>query len=411
MAILATLFGAVGRFAGKLVNSALGWASLLLFGRVPQNKQILLSVVTLGSVAWVVCLLGVLLPDLGALLLAAVPLPHFVDRTWVRLAMLAGAIVLPLLIGAGSLVLLDKARRPKGAGLLVGLLRGYPFSLLLAVTLVFLAAIASVRKARTLVRRWEDAHVPVVVKPGGYDRVVDELRAAMDGAGLGVERRAAPVVLSAPARLLAVMAGPGVQQLVPDRLAELAAPSLEVLVYPSDIAIAGRKDEVAAARAAIATRLTRAPAYLTTSAEAQAVEDQLESTARLVQGAGRRPGEDVGHRARTDLRRVDTRLASLTVAYEEWEVLYRMRLQVERDLLAAETGRAAPERGGAAALLGGAGAGRPRPSSGAAGPALPVGPGVQWAASLVGFLLVALDVLLVLADRIAPPPRRRLPWE
>ena len=30
---------------------------------------------------------------------------------------------------------------------------------------------------------------------------------------------------------------------------------------------------------------------------------------------------------------IDERLASLVVPYEEWEVLYRQRLQVERDML------------------------------------------------------------------------------
>jgi hypothetical protein len=36
------------------------------------------------------------------------------------------------------------------------------------------------------------------------------------------------------------------------------------------------------------------------------------------------------------LKRVDEQLASLIVPYDEWEVLYRQRLQIERDLLRAE---------------------------------------------------------------------------
>jgi hypothetical protein len=34
-----------------------------------------------------------------------------------------------------------------------------------------------------------------------------------------------------------------------------------------------------------------------------------------------------------DLRAIDPTLATLDVEYSEWEVLYRMRLQIERDLL------------------------------------------------------------------------------
>ena len=34
-----------------------------------------------------------------------------------------------------------------------------------------------------------------------------------------------------------------------------------------------------------------------------------------------------------DLRAIDPTLATLDVEYSEWEVLYRMRLQIERDQL------------------------------------------------------------------------------
>jgi len=34
-----------------------------------------------------------------------------------------------------------------------------------------------------------------------------------------------------------------------------------------------------------------------------------------------------------DLRAIDPTFATLDVEYSEWEVLYRMRLQIERDLL------------------------------------------------------------------------------
>jgi hypothetical protein len=41
MTILVSVFGFVGRFAGDLLTSALGWASSLLFGRVPRAHQVL----------------------------------------------------------------------------------------------------------------------------------------------------------------------------------------------------------------------------------------------------------------------------------------------------------------------------------------------------------------------------------
>lgn len=107
----------------------------------------------------------------------------------------------------------------------------------------------------------------------------------------------------------------------------LRAIGLEVTIHPTDVAIAGSKEAVARARAAVADRLTKTEAYLTATEEAQEVEDGLRAL--------RDPADEAA--ALTSLAAIDDRLGRLTVPYEEWEVLYRQRLQVERDLLRAKT--------------------------------------------------------------------------
>jgi hypothetical protein len=328
MAILATLFAAAGRFLGRVLNMALGWATIMLFGRVPESKQLLLSGITLGSLAWVVAVIGVLLPDAGTFLLAAVPRPEFVPENLIRLAMLAAALVIPLLIGIGGLFLLAPAKRPAGTAFVAQVLRGYPYALVLAFSLAFMAVVAPLRKVRSILKGWSDAHIPVVVKPGGYERVAADLEAALDQAGLDVEPRRAPRVLELPARLLGMAAGAGVRSLIPDRLVALGSSRLEVLIYPSDISVAGAKGEMARARASIASRLTFSAAYMTSSKEAQQTEDRLERVARAI-----RDGRALDPALTDEIDAVQETLASLEVGYEEWEVLYRLRLQVERDLL------------------------------------------------------------------------------
>ena len=70
-----------------------------------------------------------------------------------------------------------------------------------------LGGVALFRKVRSLAKRWEDAHVPVVVKPGGYDGVIEALEDVLDRAGLDVMRKPAPAVVSMPPRLLDKVAG------------------------------------------------------------------------------------------------------------------------------------------------------------------------------------------------------------
>ena len=335
MAIIGSLFAMVGRFAGRLLNAVLGWATLLLFGKVSGQKQTVLLVVALGSLLWVVTLIGILVPDVGTFLLAFVPVPDFIDENVVRLIMLGLALAIPLLIGAAGIYLTEADRRPTGVGLLVAILRGYPFTLVLAFTIVVLGAVSFVRKIRSLTKRWEDAHVPLVVKPGGYDRVIRDLERVLDASELDVTIGPAPAVVSMPPRLLDKVAGRSLGGLVPDRLMLLRGRELEVLVYPSDVAISGTKLATARARAAIASTLTEAPAYMTTSAETQRIEDEIGAVAG---GGGRGDAGDLASRKEgiARLRALDTRIARLSVPFDEWETVYRQRLQVERDLLARD---------------------------------------------------------------------------
>jgi hypothetical protein len=381
MAILAGLLSLLGRFAGQLLNTTLGWATLLLFGKVPQQRQGILLVIVFGSLVWVALVLGVIVPDVGTFLVAAVPAPDFVDEGWIRLAMLAGALIVPLAIGVAAVFVTSAENRPRGIPRIIAtVLRGYPFAFVLAVVMVELAVVSTVRKLRSMSKRWEDAHVPVIVKPAAYDEVLGLLQGSLTEAGVEVQPRDAGMLISGPPKLLDLVAGRALGDLVPDRLKLLVGKQLEILVYPSDLAISGTKDQVARSRAVMSSRLVEAPAYLTTTAEAQKFEDELE---RLGAGASaRRPEEQLAH-----IRQLDAHLAKLAVPYDEWETLYRMRLQLERDALAELEDRStasdegSPDRAAASA-------GPSRTSSRA-----------ELAMALGGVALIAIDLALLLTSR------------
>lgn len=394
MAILATLFGLLGRVSGKLLTMSLGWAGTLLFGRVPRDRQVFLAAITFGAVIWAVVLIGVVLPDVGAFMLAFIPIPPWVEDTWVQLAMLVAALVIPPILGGATLLLLRSKDRPTGIpATLTSLLRGYPLVAGLAAMLVFLAVVGIARKASSLARRWTDAHIPIVVKPGGYDELVADLDTAISDAGVDVQSRAAPAVLVIPARVLAAIAGPHVQALLPRRLVRLVGNDVEVLIYPSDVAIAGKAVTVSRVQAALASRLTTAEAWLTMTAEGQAIEDMLALLA--AQGPG---GADLT----AALASIDQRLATEDLPYDEWEVLYRQRLQVERDLLAGlRPGEAMPVSSGSA-------------QSASRTPASPSmfrrgRHAIGTAFAVATLALVAIDVALLLEERVSTSRRSRRP--
>ena len=332
MAILAALFAFGSRFVGKILTTALGWASTLLFGRVPAKRQYLLLGITFGSVIWIVLLAGVLLPDVGLFLLAFVPKQDIVPDDVIRVIMLTGALVVPGVIGALTMMV-GSAGDHSARRIAESVARGYPLTVLLSVLLIFLAGLALFRKAQSLARGWTDAHVPLVIEPGKYDEVAADLDRALAAAGVEVEPTTAPAAMSKPATWLAAVAGSSASSLVPEKMIQLDGKDIDILIYPMDLLISGKPGLVARARAAMASRLTTSAAHLTVSAEAQAIEDRLAALARpspLAPDVARRFDDA----AAAEFTAIDQQLSTIEIPYEEWEVLYRQRLQVERDLRA-----------------------------------------------------------------------------
>ncbi len=82
------------------------------------------------------------------------PLPGWVDHTWVRWGTIGLALVIPLIIGVVSLLLLDPEDRPRGLGaLLLAAVTGYPYTLGTVLGLVHMTLFAPLLKLEHLVRR------------------------------------------------------------------------------------------------------------------------------------------------------------------------------------------------------------------------------------------------------------------
>ncbi len=318
MTILSGLIAVFNRLLGRAATATVGWATVLLFGRVAQKKQALLSFIALGSLAWIVAVVAVVVPTIGGALISSVPRPGFVSIDWLRFALLAAAILLPLCIGL-AIAVAGGEDRPKGPALVVQILRGYLITPVLGGTILFMAAVSVTRQARAMQKGWDDAQIPMIVKPGRYDAVANDIETALREAGLAITRKRAPRSLEVPPRLLRAVGGGATHPDLPDELVEFDADELNVILYPSDVLILGRQASVGRARAAIARRLAFADAYLTTAEESEQIEDRLVGIAHQ------------GHPSAADFRPIDDLLTRLAVPYGDWETLYRLRLQVEHE--------------------------------------------------------------------------------
>jgi len=328
MTIIVSAFGVIGRFAGDLLTSATGWAGNLMFGRVPQSHRRYLGVMMGGSVVWSVLVVVFFLPGLAAWGLSTTPHPSFIDGSWVAFVVTLGVIAMPLLIGAASYLAPAEGHRPDGLFGLLQVIRGYLLAPVISGLLVFLAGVGIARKSRSARHRWTDTHIPIVVPPDGYDDTVATIHDALAAAGTPLRVEAASRVLSLPAWVLTHLAGSNVRRLRPDRLVELCGTDVRVGIYPSDIAVSTTAELRTPIRATILAAVAGAEAHLTTSAEAQKVEDRLkEITAEEATTGIRTPYDPAMFAA------IDGTLLALDVPDDEWDVLYRLRLQAERDLM------------------------------------------------------------------------------
>jgi hypothetical protein len=224
--------------------------------------------------------------------------------------MLLLALAAPL--GVGYVATRLREPRPGPVGMVRALLAGYPSALALAVVLLWLMIVTPALKIVALVRRHETAHVPIAIKPGGYDVVVEDLTAALDRAGIGVRRELAPWPLALPGRILALVGGAGVRALVPQQLVQLRARGLVMTIHPMDLGFTGRARVIARARAALVRELSFTQAYQTWTKESQQLEDALMHAAQ----------------GRSSVGAIARQLATIELPFEEWEILYRILLQV-----------------------------------------------------------------------------------
>ena len=231
---IGALFAFVGRQVGRLVQLAFNWATLVLFGQVAKDKQLFLSLMALFALVWPIALAGVAIPSVGTFLLGFVTVPAWLDL-WVRVAMLALALLAPLAVGFLAIKLRDQA--PRGLSYVRALLAGYPNALALAVVLLWLMIVTPIMQLIAVAHRHDSAHIPISVKPGGYDTVVDDLRAALERAGLVVRHTFAPWPLTLPGRILALVGGAGVRALVPQHLSQLRAHDFVMTVHPMDLTL------------------------------------------------------------------------------------------------------------------------------------------------------------------------------
>ena len=318
--VLLVAWQAVSRSA----SFALGWATALYFGQVPGRQGRILAVVSLLSLAWLVVVFGFAIPILGGAALEAagviednfeVEPPHY-------LALVAAIVLTPPGV-AGSAVYGEFHEQRDIATWARLVPASYPATFMLGLSVLQMVLLTPI----LLFQRWRQkrklVQVPLVMRDDtGDDDLLEAVETALKAAGIDdytVEEATGPK--SWPMRTVAFPARHLLGAVVRGEPIRIVDGDVEVLAYATNIAINGPKERAYEVRAAVEREVAFCNAYLTWNDDAQELEDELMT-------AGGSANGDLD-RLRRRLDRIQARIDRASLNTEEWNVLYRLRLQVQ----------------------------------------------------------------------------------
>ena len=344
MAILQSLFLLITKSAGKILNAVFGWAVRALFGQSSERDQVFLTGLVGAAVAWPLLVAGVLLPKVAALVLALVPIPHWVPSWTIRLLWLALSLAVPLALGLAVAAKGTAARASEPFWM--RMLRGFPITLALAGAFLIMFVSVPVMRIAALLRKEKSGDVPLVTDAAAYHQVAETTVKVLNQHGFDLRASQPGWWVSAPTRLLSLLGGDAFRSFVPQTIEHYVSEGLQISFYTSGVLVKGQRKKVSWAQGLIAELVVRGDGLQTYSLAAQGLERLIRRVC-LVHDVVADNGATRDRLLQT-VDRIARRLGGLDVDFDEWQVLYRQLMQAERvvrgqrQLMEAEAS-AAPE--------------------------------------------------------------------
>jgi len=326
---------------GRSASFALGWATSLYFGQVPGRQGRMLSVVSLVSAGWVILLIGFAIPIFaGAALEAAGVIEENFDVEPIHYLGLVTAIIgVPPVVAA--ITVWGQFHDDRSLKTWLSLVpMSYPSTAMLGASVLQMVAFTPYLLFQRWRRKRKYVQISLVMREGtDDDDLVEALRDALRSIGIDdVEVTRASGLRVWPMRTVGFAAEHLLGAVVRGEPMKLEAGELEIFAYATNISVQGPKEETYRVRAAIERRLGFHEAYLTWNDHAQQLEEALLAAHRDANG-------DV-ERLRERLDEIQAEMDTESLNSEEWNVLYRRRLQIELAARAARDEREAAAGGG-----------------------------------------------------------------
>ncbi len=328
MAILQALISYLGKSAGKVLNAVFGWAVIALFGQTSPKEQTLLTIVVAAAAAWPILLLGVIIPKIALLIIAFVPLAKSVPSLWLRLIWIALAILVPIVVGLVVAKRGESDRMPEAGWKKFA--RGFPVTLALACAFLLMLIVAPILRIATVLRRREVVRVPSLMDKGVTREAMAALSDELERSHIVLQPEEAPWYQTAPAKILTKIGGKPFHKMGGDHVEYRKNDDLAVTVLPNETILRGKPDLVARSRALLAEVYGPRPIIQCFDACARDMEMHAKRVWAIYRDQPR------AHRRAAVLEdrlaEISAELARQNLPWDEWQIVYRLLLQVDRAL-------------------------------------------------------------------------------
>jgi len=332
VAILQALISYLGKSAGKALNAIFGWAVIALFGQTSPKEQTLLSVVVAAAAAWPILILGVIVPKVALLVVAFVPLGKSVPSFWLRLVWMGLAIAVPIVVGTVVAKRGSQESLPEPGW--KRLLRGFPITLALASAFLLLLVVAPILRLATVLRGREIVRIPALMDKGVTVEAMSALADELARSGIVLRPARPPWYQTAPSMILLKIGGRAFAAMASEHVEYRLHQELAVTVLPNETILAGKPVQVGRARALCAEVYGPRPIIQTFDANAREIEAHAKRVWAIYCEQPR------AHRHASVLQDRVTQLAAdlsrQNLPWDEWQIIYRLLLQVDRALRGEE---------------------------------------------------------------------------
>lgn len=319
----------------KTLSKVFGLATMTFFGRMPSREDDKISLVGIASLMWLPIVVASFLPAFAEMIIPFAPDDEEITR-WLAAGL---AILIPIVVGVT--VAMIRNNRGRGFGhTIVQVLLGFPYTVIVGLTVTVVVVIVPIVKISYLVRRFEVMRILVMLEPASFDGALEHVVDRLEEHGIEVRVDEPNRAIGAPFRLLVWVLGRIFHRDVSGEMRVIGPADggtdrdewFEVTIHATDLTIIGPQAVASRLHAILVDAMDERVLYLTWDDGSQELEDRIRHARRRL--------EDGEHIERAETDQLVEDLSGLALGKEEWDAVRRLIYRLERDTEARRADRA-----------------------------------------------------------------------